>query len=295
MANLAKILSANVTGEWFVDSTCIDCDTCRQLAPQVFGEADGYSYVREQPRGVGEERDASRALLACPTGSIGTRGPNQAKTARDDFPLLVDRDVFYCGFASPKSFGGSSYFIRHAEGNWLVDSPKFLPPLVRRLEALGGLRYIFLTHQDDVADADRFARHFGAQRIIHRRELEAQPDAERVLDGREPMELTPGFVAIPTPGHTAGHIVLLWADRYLFTGDHLAWDRDDQRLIAFRNYCWHSWTEQRQSMARLLDFRFEWVLPGHGQRVRLSAEAMRHALDELVQRMGEVSHVAEKD
>src|ERR1700704_3433061 len=107
MANLAKILPANVQGEWFVDSTCIDCDTCRQIAPRVFGEANGYSYVREQPQGVEEERDASHALLACPTGSIGTRGPNRAKSAREDFPLAVDGDVFYCGFASPKSFGGS--------------------------------------------------------------------------------------------------------------------------------------------------------------------------------------------
>jgi len=295
VANLAKILPANVNGEWFVDSTCIDCDTCRQIAPQVFGEASGYSYVREQPRSAGEERAANHALLACPTGSIGTRGPNQAKAAREDFPLHVDGDVFYCGFASPKSFGGSSYFIRHADGNWLVDSPKFLPPLVRRLETLGGLKYIFLTHQDDVADADRFASHFGGQRIIHRLDLESQPDAERVLEGDKPLELAPGFVAIPTPGHTAGHLVLLLADRYLFTGDHLAWDRDDHRLIAFRNYCWHSWTEQRQSMARLLDFRFEWVLPGHGQRVQLSAEAMRHELKDLVQRMSDKSQVAEKD
>ena len=40
--------------------------------------------------------------------------------------------VYYCGFNSPKSFGGNSYFIEHPEGNWLVDSPKFLPQLVKR-------------------------------------------------------------------------------------------------------------------------------------------------------------------
>jgi glyoxylase-like metal-dependent hydrolase (beta-lactamase superfamily II)/ferredoxin len=287
MANIAKILPANVSGEFFVDSTCIDCDTCRQIAPRVFGEADGASFVRAQPADAAEERTALQALVACPTGSIGTRGTNRAKQVLGDFPLPVEDDVFYCGFTSPKSYGGSSYFVRHADGNWLIDSPKFLPPLVRTLEAQGGLKYIFLTHQDDVADADRFAAHFGARRIIHRAELPAQPQAEQIIDGNDAVELIPGMVAIPTPGHTRGHMVLLINNRYLFTGDHLAWDRDEQRLIAFHDYCWYSWPAQRESMARLLNYSFEWVLPGHGQRVHLPVQQMRRELSALVRRMAE--------
>jgi glyoxylase-like metal-dependent hydrolase (beta-lactamase superfamily II)/ferredoxin len=285
MANLAKILASNVPGEWFVDSTCIDCDTCRQLAPRVFGEADGNSFVQAQPRAA-DERPALHALLACPTGSIGTRGSNNAKVAMADFPLPIDGPVDYCGFTSPKSFGGSSYLVRHPAGNWLVDSPKFLPQLAKKIESLGGLACIFLTHQDDVADADKYARHFGARRIIHRLEIDAQPDAEIILEGQDDVELSPGFLAIPTPGHTAGHMVLLHDNRYLFTGDHLAWDREEKRLIAFRDYCWHSWPEQQQSLVKLLDYSFEWVLPGHGQRVQLSAEEMQHELAALVDRIG---------
>jgi glyoxylase-like metal-dependent hydrolase (beta-lactamase superfamily II)/ferredoxin len=284
MANAAKAVPENVAGEFFVDSTCIDCDTCRQLAPQVYGEASDYSFVQEQPRSS-NRRAALHALLACPTGSIGTRGPSDAKTFAGDFPLLIEGDVFYCGYTSPKSFGGSSYFVRHAAGNWLVDAPKFLPQLVRRLETLGGLKYIFLTHRDDVADAAKYARHFAAQRIIHRDELSSQPEAEIVLTGDEPQELAQGITVIPTPGHTRGHLVLLVEDRYLFTGDHLAWDRDSQRLTAFRDYCWYSWSKQRETMARLLEFSFEWVLPGHGQRVLLPAAAMRRELAALIDRM----------
>jgi len=293
MASLAKALPANVPGPWFVDSTCIDCDTCRQLAPRVFGEADGYSFVQAQPR-ADDERAALHALLACPTGSIGTRGNNDAKPAMADFPLPIDGDVYYCGFTSPKSYGGSSYFIRRPDGNWLIDSPKYLPQLVRQFEALGGLAHIFLTHQDDVADADKYARHFAARRIIHQLELDAQPDAERVIDGFDPVELAPGFLAIPTPGHTAGHIVLLYANRYLFTGDHLAWDRDDERLIAFHDYCWHSWPQQVRSLARLLDYQFDWVLPGHGQRVHLPAQGMHRELQTLVERISGKVQPAEK-
>jgi glyoxylase-like metal-dependent hydrolase (beta-lactamase superfamily II)/ferredoxin len=287
MANISKILPQNVPGEWFVDSTCIDCDTCRQLVPRVFGEADGYSYVQSQPRPE-EERTALHALISCPTGSIGTRGPSAAKAVQSDFPLLVERDVFYCGFTSPKSYGGSSYFIRHPGGNWLIDSPKFLPQLVRKLESLGGVTNIFLTHQDDVADADKYARHFAARRIIHRLEIDAQPDAEQLIEGYDPVELSHGFLAIPTPGHTAGHMVLLYSNRYLFTGDHLAWDRDEQRLTAFRDYCWHSWSQQQASLARMLDYRFEWVLPGHGQRIHLPADDMRRELAALVRRVAPI-------
>jgi len=164
-------------------------------------------------------------------------------------------------FTSPKSYGGSSYFIRREGGNWLVDSPKFLPQLVRKFEEWGGIAHIFLTHRDDVADAEPYARHFGSTRHIHRLELSSQPGAEHVFEGFEPVELAGGLVAIPTPGHTAGHFCLLLEDRYLFTGDHLWWDRDENRLGASRSYCWYSWEEQIESMRRLAELRFEWVLP----------------------------------
>src|ERR1700727_2520207 len=130
-----------------------------------------------------------------------------------DFPLLIEEPVYYCGYNSPKSYGGNSYFIRQPEGNWLIDSPKFVTPLVRQLEALGGIAHIFLTHRDDVADADRFAEDFHSRGI---------------LDGAGPWELGSDFLAISTPGHTKGHCVLLFQNRFLFTGDHLDWDRDAQ-------------------------------------------------------------------
>lgn len=285
MANPNKRVDENVAGDFFVDTTCIDCDTCRQIAPRVFGEAPANAFVREQPRSEADRRDALRALVSCPTGSIGSLGDESPKSVMPDFPLPIDGPVYYCGFNSPKSFGGNSYFIRHDDGNWLVDAPKFLPQLVRQFERLGGISNIFLTHRDDVADADRYAKRFGSRRFIHRVELDSQPDAEIVLDGFDPIELAPGFKAIPTPGHTAGHCVLLFGGRFLFTGDHLAWDRDELRLIAFRNHCWFSWPRQTESMARLAEYRFEWVLPGHGQRVHLPAEDVRRHLEELVARM----------
>jgi glyoxylase-like metal-dependent hydrolase (beta-lactamase superfamily II)/ferredoxin len=285
MANFDKRVPEDVAGDFFVDTTCIDCDTCRQVAPAVFAEGDGHAFVRRQPGSAAERRSALHALVSCPTGSIGSRGDDRPASVMDDFPLPIDGPVYYCGFNSPKSYGGNSYLVRHPEGNWLIDSPKFLPRLVRQLEQMGGVSHIFLTHSDDVADARLYAERFGARRVIHRAELHSQPDAETVLDGDEPVGLAPGFVAIPTPGHTRGHCVLLVGGRYLFTGDHLAWDRHGRQLEAFHDYCWFSWERQVESMARLAGYDFEWVLPGHGQRVHLPHEEMRRQMDELVARM----------
>jgi len=285
MANPKKRVPDNVPGDFFVDSTCIDCDACRQIAPAVFGQAAETSFVHTQPVEPAERRMALRALLACPTGSIGCLGADDPKAVMQDFPLVVEEPVYYCGYNSPKSYGGNSYFVRHPAGNWLIDSPKFVAPPVKQLEALGGIAHIFLTHRDDVADAQRYAEHFGAQRIIHRDELSSQPGAEVVLDGGGPWELAPDFQAIFTPGHTKGHCVLLCQERFLFTGDHLAWDRDERQLLAFHDYCWHSWPEQVESMARLAGQRFEWVLPGHGQRVHLPVAEMHQEMRRFVESM----------
>src|SRR5262249_35468569 len=125
MANPRKRVPDNVPGDFFVDSTCIDCDACRQIAPAVFGQAPVTSFVHTQPTTATERGRALRALLACPTGSIGTLGDDDPKAAMKDFPLLLEEPVYYCGYNSPKSYGGNSYFIRHLAGNWLIDSPKF--------------------------------------------------------------------------------------------------------------------------------------------------------------------------
>jgi glyoxylase-like metal-dependent hydrolase (beta-lactamase superfamily II)/ferredoxin len=285
MADPAKRLPLNSPGEFFVDSTCIDCDTCRQLAPATFADAGDYSYVSVQPSTVEQRQAAFRALVACPTASIGAASPAETRAAADEFPIQIEDEVYYCGFNSEKSFGGNSYFVRHPEGNWLIDSPRFNSRLQRRFEHAGGIRYLFLTHRDDVADAEQWARLFHSRRIIHRLELAAQPGAEHVLDGFDPVELAPGFTAIPTPGHTRGHCALLYRGRFLFTGDHLWWSRPRGRLNASRSVCWHSWSQQADSMATLRDYTFEWVLPGHGERAHLPAAEMRRQIDALVNLM----------
>jgi glyoxylase-like metal-dependent hydrolase (beta-lactamase superfamily II)/ferredoxin len=288
MADPKKAVEENVPGEFFVDTTCINCDTCRQLARSTFKDAGEFSSVFHQPTSEAERRAATRALLCCPTGSIGTREKNLSKEVIPDFPLALADRVYYCGFNSEASFGANSYFIRHPDGNWLVDSPKYLPSLVSAIENLGGVRHIFLTHQDDVADCDRYAAKFGAERIIHKADLRAVPNAEVILEGTEAREFKPGFTLIPVPGHTRGSVVLLH-EKFLFTGDHLAYDPETEKLEAFRRACWYSWEEQIKSMERLLQYEFEWVIAGHGDRVRFDAKTMREKLEELLDWMKTVT------
>ncbi|MDQ5836284.1 MAG: MBL fold metallo-hydrolase, partial [Acidobacteriota bacterium] len=288
MANPARRLPENVPGDFYVDDSCIDCDACRQIAPTIFRDHGEQSSVYRQPETDEEIRRALMAIVACPTSSIGTTRKYDARAGVEAFPERLDANVYYCGFNAESSFGAWSYLVVRAEaegGNVLVDSPRFTRPLVRKIEALGGLRTIFLTHRDDVADHERFARHFRAERVMHADDNAARYGVEHAIQGEEAARLDSDLLVIPTPGHTRGHAVLLYKDKYLFTGDHLAWSPTRHTLTAFRSACWYSWTVQTRSMERLLGYGFEWVLPGHGRIHRDTAEGMRRHLEGCVEWM----------
>lgn len=288
MANPSRRLPENVPGDFYVDDSCIDCDACRQIAPASFRDHGDQSSVFRQPVDDREVLAALKALVACPTSSIGTTRDHDARLGVEAFPDNVDANVYFCGFTSESSFGAWSYLVIRPEaegGNVLVDSPRFTRPLVRKIESLGGVRTIFLTHRDDVADHDKFARHFRAARVMHKDDGAARYGVERVVEGGDAVRLDSDLLVIPTPGHTRGHAVLLYRDKYLFTGDHLAWSPARRTLTAFRSACWYNWEVQTRSMERLLDYKFEWVLPGHGRIHHDTAEAMRAHLEGCVRWM----------
>jgi glyoxylase-like metal-dependent hydrolase (beta-lactamase superfamily II)/ferredoxin len=280
MASLKERFSDNVPGPFYVDRTCIDCDACRRIAPAVFAEASDHSFVARQPSDATERLRALMALVSCPTGSIGTATRDDVRPALAAYPETVEEEVSFCGFTSASSFGAWSYFVERPAGNVLVDSPKAVPRLLSEFERRGGVSTMFLTHKDDVADHAAFRKRFSCERVLHDADSTSDTaDVELALAGREPVRLAEDLVAIPTPGHTRGHAVLLYRDKFLFTGDHLAWSRKRNGLVAFRDACWYSWKEQIGSMERLLDFSFEWVLPGHGAwHKAASSEEMRREL-----------------
>ncbi|MDZ7958320.1 MAG: MBL fold metallo-hydrolase [Aulosira sp. DedQUE10] len=287
MANLKLRRTENVNGDFYVDTSCIDCDTCRWMTPEVFYRGDEQSAVYHQPTNEKERLAALQALLACPTSSIGTvEKPQDIKIAQETFPIVVEENVYDCGYHSEKSYGAASYFIQRPEGNILVDSPRFTPPLVKRLEEMGGIRYMYLTHRDDIADHQKFADHFQCQRILHADDISGDTrNVEIQLTGLEPFALTADILVIPVPGHSKGHTVLLYKNKFLFTGDHLAWSENLHQLNAFRDFCWYSWTEQIKSMRKLANYSFEWVLPGHGRRFHADVDTMRQQMHKCIELM----------
>ena len=93
MADPRRRRSENAAGEFYVDATCIDCDTCRWMAPSVFRRAGEQSAVVSQPESDAAAKDALHALLACPTASIGVSSKRDVAAATADFPLPITDDV----------------------------------------------------------------------------------------------------------------------------------------------------------------------------------------------------------
>ncbi len=284
MATIQEKRTENVAGDFYVDSSCIDCDTCRWMAPQVFNRQNSQSAVYQQPQSSTERLLALQALLSCPTASIGTKDkPTDIKQAQQTFPLLIAENVYHCGYHAENSFGAASYFIQREAGNILIDSPRFTPPLVKQLERLGGVRYLYLTHRDDVADHQKFKQHFNCGRILHLDDIqESTQEVEIKLSGTEAVELAPDLIIIPVPGHSKGHTVLLYKHKFLFTGDHLAFSPYLNHLYAFRRFCWYSWSEQIKSMEKLANYDFEWVLPGHGRRHHDDIKAIAQQMQQCI-------------
>lgn len=284
MPHLNLRRAQNVHGDLYVDSTCINCDTCRWMTPEVFHRTGSQSAVYHQPESETERLKAMQALLACPTASIGTvEKPRDIKAAQQSFPILVAENVYHCGYHAENSFGAASYLIQRPEGNVLVDSPRFAPPLVKQLEAMGGVKWMYLTHRDDVADHQKFQQHFGCQRILHEDDITTGTrGVEMPLSGSDPVQLAPDLLIVPVPGHTKGHTVLLYKNKFLFSGDHLAWSDQRQHLIAFRSVCWYSWPALIDSMAKLQKYEFEWVLPGHGRRYHSDSKTMQQQLAQCI-------------
>jgi ferredoxin len=76
MADPNDRVPENAPGVYYVDTQCIDCDVCRDTAPDNFtrSDANGYSYVYRQPATRAEQDLCEEALMACPVEAIGNDG-----------------------------------------------------------------------------------------------------------------------------------------------------------------------------------------------------------------------------
>lgn len=85
MAERSKRIPDNVSGSFYVDRECIDCDLCRETAPENFqrNEDEGFSYVYKQPTNEEELRLCQEALEGCPVEAIGDDGDKDAADGED--------------------------------------------------------------------------------------------------------------------------------------------------------------------------------------------------------------------
>src|SRR5215469_14317115 len=76
MADVANKYPENTGGKYYVDNQCIDCDLCRETAPDNFKRNDdgGYSFVYKQPENPDEEARCKEAKEGCPVEAIGDNG-----------------------------------------------------------------------------------------------------------------------------------------------------------------------------------------------------------------------------
>jgi ferredoxin len=80
MADKTQRLAQNVVGSYYVDSSCIDCDLCRETAPASFRRDDdiGMSMVYRQPVSAEDLAASEQAKVGCPSESIGNDGQTDA-------------------------------------------------------------------------------------------------------------------------------------------------------------------------------------------------------------------------
>ncbi|MBE9500052.1 ferredoxin [Streptomyces sp. GKU 257-1] len=273
---------------WYVDERCTDCDVARQLAPGLVRAAPGRSELVRQPQNPAETAQLRAAALACPHPVDPPAGwPVRPGGTRSPFPLPLDENVLLCGHNSPRTAGANSYLLRRPSGHWMmVDTPpRYGEPLARRWTADRRITDVLLTHRDHAAHGRRWADRLDARLWIHEGDLDAAPDADRVLRGRAPTEIGEGVVAVPLPGHTRGSVLYLADERYCFSGDSFYWARTLEDLEVAQSVTWYSIEELAASLASVAgEVRFTWLLPGHGGRKRLPPEEMGRRLRRLAER-----------
>ena len=206
-------------------------------------------------------------------------------------PHLNSYHVHLCGHNSPHTAGANSYLLRRPAGNlMMIDTPRWSSALAAKYAALGPVTDVLLTHRDHAAHGRAYADRFGARLWIHEADLAAAPDADGILRGTEPIEISDGVSAHPLPGHTEGSVLYLADETCCFSGDSFYWSRTDDEIAVAESVTWYSITALAESLAHTAPrVRFEWLLPGHGDRKHLPAEEFARRMHGLAKRTADLS------
>ena len=211
------------------------------------------------------------------------------------------------GFHQVSPAPGVNVFLFEAEGLTLVDAgiASSAAPILKAVRELGhqpsDLKRIVITHAhpDHYGALAALKRETGARTVMHpvdavevRTGGRGRPMSFRgpltIFNGvfRGPANLEPaevedeveegdtlpgGLKVIETPGHSDGHISLLWPEKGLLIGGDVAWHLT--RLAHMPFYV--DFEEARRSLAKVARLDFDTAVFGHGRPLRDAGAAFR--------------------
>ena len=227
MAVAARRLPENVPGDFFVDEICIDCETCREVAPLTFADTAARRSSRLPPAGDPAARPArAHGARRVPDGLDRHRAPAR----RVGRPPPLSRSP-----SMPTSTTAATPRRRRSARRATCSAaaggqrPRRLAAGGRAAAAGDRARWAACAGcSSPTATTWPITRGFrralsAATRILHEGDVgPGTADVERRPRGRE-RSISPGdgLTIIPVPGHTRGSAALLYRSRILFTGDHL--------------------------------------------------------------------------
>lgn len=202
-------------------------------------------------------------------------------------PLPERPDIYWIEVYDPQTYHAQSYLLVHPEGNILIDVPAYRKEVIRALQERGGVRYIFITHKDDIGSAGTFQEFFHARIILHRSEAHYVRDGQVDIAFDGDLSLYPDVVIVHLPGHTPGSAALLdlRAPAALFCGDAIN-VKDTHELFVPRHPFDFDARLKRITLRKLLQYPFELVLPAHPAHPGLYLPAGgRQHLEQLLRRI----------
>ena len=201
--------------------------------------------------------------------------------------MYLDKQILpniYAFRPNRETLGGTAYAIvtgsssddpasKARPENVLVDCPAATEEVCHRLEELGGVKWLVLTHRTAMgqpgsnnACVAKLVQKFSCQVVVQEQEAYLLPQLPVRSFGDE-LELAPELQLIWTPGHTPGSSCLLYcqAGGVLFTGRHLL-PNDEGELVPLKQATTFHWSRQLSSIDLLLQ-RIEppapeWICPG---------------------------------
>jgi len=92
-------------------------------------------------------------------------------------------------------------------------------------------------------------------RIKKPENINPYPENKKILD----------IEVIPTPGHTPGHVCLLYKD-VLFVGDLVRTSKG--KITPMKSFMNWNTSMARESIKKVADYHFEWICPAHGEPIK---------------------------